>query len=298
MFYRVFVSISKTIRCECFIVQEPNEFYRFSVLITLEIIKVTGTGFAVYRAANFIFIVFSYENSTMPEKQEPFHFSPLTLAFPLYFVLFLWVVFWFEVTYGFNFNKYGIYPRTLKGLRGILFSPFIHGDIKHLYQNSIPLFVLMFSLFYFYRSIAFKVLIYGTLFTGMVTWIIGRPSHHIGASGIIYFLFSFIFFSGIIRRYYRLIAVSLLVIFLYGSIVWFMLPVKDEISWEGHLAGFISGMFFAYFYKSIGPQREAFHWETDDYEPDDFDRMFDENGNLIRESSPDEEMGEKDSETP
>ena len=139
------------------------------------------------------------------EDKNAFRFSTLTLAIPLYFVLLLWVVYWFEVKFGFNFNKYGIYPRTVSGLKGILFSPFIHGDIKHLYHNSVPLFVLMFSLIYFYRFIASKVFIYGTLITGLLTWIMARPAYHIGASGIIYLLFSFIFFSGIIRKNYRLI---------------------------------------------------------------------------------------------
>jgi len=213
-------------------------------------------------------------------SSKQFKFSTITLAIPLYFVLFLWIVFWFELKFGFNFNKYGIYPRTIKGLRGIVFSPFIHGDIKHLYHNTIPLFVLMFSLLYFYRKIAGKILIYGTLLTGLLTWIIARPSYHIGASGIIYLLFSFIFFSGIIRKNYRLIAVSLMVIFLYGSMVWYILPVKEGVSWEGHLSGFIIGLIFAFFYRKTGPQKFKYDWEKDDYQPTDFDDMFDEDGNL------------------
>jgi len=216
--------------------------------------------------------------------QKHFKFSTSTLAIPLYFVLFLWFVFWFELKFGFNYNKYGIYPRSFKGLKGIFFSPFIHGDIKHLYHNSIPLFVLMFSLLYFYRNIAGKVFIYGTLFTGLLTWIIARKSYHIGASGIIYLLFSFIFFSGIIRKNYRLIAVSLMVIFLYGSMVWYVLPVKDEVSWEGHLSGFLTGLLLAFYYRNTGIQKFEYDWEKDDYQPTDFDNMFDENGNLKKEN--------------
>lgn len=212
------------------------------------------------------------------EDKHAFRFSPATLAVPLYFVLFLWIVFWFEARFGYNFNRYGIYPRTLSGLRGILFSPFIHSDIKHLYHNSIPLFVLMFSLLYFYRTISFKVFVYGALITGLLTWIIARKSYHIGASGIIYLLFSFIFFSGVFRRNYRLIAVSLVVIFLYGSMVWYLLPVEERISWEGHLSGFVTGILFAFIFRGTGPQRIQYDWERDDYEPDDFDRRFDEQG--------------------
>ncbi len=213
-------------------------------------------------------------------SKEHFKFSPLILAIPLYFVLFLWIVYWIEVKYGFNFNKYGVYPRTLKGLRGIIFSPFIHGDIKHLFHNSLPLFVLLFSLYYFYRKVALKIFLYGTLFTGLLTWLIARKSFHIGASGIIYLLFSFIFFSGIIRKNYRLIAVSLMVIFLYGSMVWYLLPVKEDISWEGHLSGFAIGLFFAFYYRKVGPQKFMYEWEKEDYQHDEFDQMFDENDNF------------------
>ena len=212
-----------------------------------------------------------------------FKFSTLTLAIPLYFVLFLWIVFWFELKFGFNFNKYGIYPRSLSGLRGVFLSPFIHGDIKHLYHNTIPMFVLLFSLLYFYRNIAAKVFVYGAIFTGLLTWIIARKSYHIGASGIIYFLFSFVFFSGIIRKNYRLIAVSLMVIFLYGSMVWYVLPVKEEVSWEGHLSGFLIGLLFAFIYRKTGPQKFEYDWEKEDYQPTDFDNMFDEDGKLKSE---------------
>ena len=214
------------------------------------------------------------------DDPKHFKFSPLILAIPLYFVLFLWIVYWVEVKYGYNFNTYGIFPRSFTGLRGIIFSPFIHGDIKHLYHNSIPLFVLLFSLYYFYRKIALKIFIYGAIFTGLLTWLFARRSYHIGASGIIYLLFSFIFFSGIIRKNYRLVAVSLMVIFLYGSMVWYLLPVKNDISWEGHLSGFIVGLIFAFYYRKIGPQKFKYEWEKEGYQEDEFDQRFDEDGNF------------------
>ena len=212
--------------------------------------------------------------------QQHFKFSPITLAIPLYFVLSLWIIYWFEVKNGYNFNRYGIYPRTIGGLKGILFSPFIQGDIKHLYHNSAPLFVLFFCLLYFYRSIAYKVFFFGALLTGFITWIIARNSYHIGASGIIYMLFSFVFFSGIIRRNFRLVAVSLMIIFLYGSMVWYLLPVKESISWEGHLSGFLTGLAFSIFYRNVGPKKFEYDWEKEGYEPDEFDRNFDASGNF------------------
>ena len=197
------------------------------------------------------------------------------LRIPVVAILAIWVIYWVEIRFGYNFNSYGISPREIKGLRGIFFSPFIHSDASHLSSNSVPLFVLLASLFYFYRQIAHKVLIYGTLLSGLICWCIARGSYHIGASGIIYLLFSFIFFSGIIRKHYRLIAMSLVVIFLYGSMIWFILPTEDRISWEGHLAGFIVGLLFSFFYRKKGIIKEQYQFSKSE-----FDLLFDENGNF------------------
>ncbi|MCB0475190.1 MAG: rhomboid family intramembrane serine protease [Flavobacteriaceae bacterium] len=199
------------------------------------------------------------------EEQNQFRFSPLVIAFPLYLVFFLWFIYWIEIEKDWYLIKYGIYPRTLIGLRGIVFSPFIHSSVSHLLSNSVPLAILTGALLYFYRQIAFKVLIYGSLLSGLFTWLIGRESYHVGASGIIYLLFSFIFFSGIIRKYYRLIAVSLIVIFLYGSIIWYILPISEEISWEGHLSGFVVGLLFAFLFRDYGPKRFHYDWEDESH---------------------------------
>ena len=215
------------------------------------------------------------------KEQNPFQFSTLTIAVPFYFVLILWLVYWFEIQFHVNFAKYGLYPRTFSGLKGIFISPFLHGDLKHLFNNSIPIFVLMLSLFYFYRKVAFNVLIYGTLFLGILTWLIGRSSYHIGASGIIYLLFGFIFFSGLFQKYYRLIAVSLMVIFLYGGMIWYIFPTKEGISWEGHLSGLIVGLLYAIKYRKSSPKTAQYDWEKDDYVKDSFDLRFDEQGNFI-----------------
>ncbi|MEQ6124576.1 rhomboid family intramembrane serine protease [Pseudotenacibaculum sp. MALMAid0570] len=192
------------------------------------------------------------------------------------FVLIIWIVYWFEITYGYNFNKYGILPRELGGLKGILFSPFIHSSTSHLFNNSIPLFVLSLSLLYFYKSVAARVLIFGVLFSGLITWLIARESYHIGASGVVYLLFSFIFFSGIFKNHFRLIALSLITIFLYGSMIWFVFPTEDRISWEGHLSGFMVGLVLAYLYRKKGIIKEEYQFSKTD-----FDLLFDENGNLI-----------------
>ena len=143
-----------------------------------------------------------------------FKFSNRVLLVPMIAVLLIWTVFWVEIRFQVNLNQYGVYPRTLKGLRGVFFSPFLHGSIEHLYNNTIPIAILTASLVYFYRSVSFKVLLWGVLFSGLLTWVIGRPSYHIGASGLIYVLASFIFFKGIFTKHYRLVALSLMVVFI------------------------------------------------------------------------------------
>lgn len=205
------------------------------------------------------------------------------IIYPIVFVLILWYVFWFDVEFRLNLDKYGIYPKTFKGLRGIILSPFIHGSIQHLYHNSIPLFVLSMALFYFYRHIAWKVIIFGILMSGFLTWCIGRPSYHIGASGLIYVLFSFMFFKGVFTKYYRLIALSLLVIFLYGSMIWYVFPVDETISWEGHLSGLLTGLFFAVLFKRDIAKPKKYLWEQEHYNEanDPFLKHFDEHGNFI-----------------
>jgi len=215
-------------------------------------------------------------------NQSHFKFKPATLAIPLYSVLFLWIVLLLDSKYNLHLYYYGIYPRSINGLIGIFASPFIHKNISHLASNSVPLFIMLLSLFYFYRIIAFKVIWQGVLISGMLTWLFARTSYHIGASGVIYLLVSFIFFSGLISKYYRLIAVSLIVVFLYGSLVWYMFPanVKEGISWEGHLFGFLTGLLLAIRYRKVLPKPDKYEWEKDDYIEDDFDKLFDTDGNF------------------
>ena len=223
-------------------------------------------------------------------QEEHFRFSNGVVAYPILMILIIWVVFWAEIRFGFNFSKYGIYPLDINGLRGIFLSPFIHGDIQHIYHNTIPLFVLSMALFYFYRPIAWKILFFGILISGFLTWCIGRPSYHIGASGLIYVLVSFIFFKGVFTKYFRLIALSLLVIFLYGSMIWYVFPIEEHVSWEGHLSGLITGLLFALYFKKKIPKAKKYQWEEENYkaEDDPFLKHFDENGNFIEHS--DQEM--------
>lgn len=223
-----------------------------------------------------------------PETQEPFVFTTGVVGYPLVFVLAIWIVFWMEIRFGWDFTRFGVYPRTLEGLRGVFFSPFIHSGIKHLFHNTVPLFVLSLSLFYFYRKLSWKILFLGLLLSGTLTWLIGRPAFHIGASGMIYVLAGFLFFKGVFSKYYRLVALSLIVVFLYGGLLWYITPIDPKISWEGHLAGLITGFIFSLIYRKNIARAPKFEWEQETYreEDDPFMRHFDKDGNFIETPLP------------
>ena len=183
---------------------------------------------------------------------------------PALFILVLFVVEWIEHTYGMRFSKYGVLPRTLEGLKGVLLSPFIHSDWKHFTNNALPLFVLTATLGFFYKGIAKEVFLWSWLMSGLWLWAIGRPSFHIGASGLLYALASFLFFSGFIRKHTKLMSISMFVVFLYGGMVWGIFPMKKYISWEGHLAGALAGLILAYWFKDNGPPKQVYQYEIDE----------------------------------
>lgn len=180
-------------------------------------------------------------------------------VFPVFFISLLWIIRILEWSFNTDWVYLGIYPHEVKGLPGILTSPLIHADASHLLSNTIPLFVLGWCLCYFYTDIAYKTFFMIWLFSGVLLWFIGRESWHIGASTLVYGLSFFLFFSGIFRQYIPLIAISLLVAFLYGSTVWNMFPISElivqDVSWEGHLSGAISGFSCAVLFRKYGPQK-------------------------------------------
>jgi len=194
----------------------------------------------------------------------------LSLIIPFTVVLLMWLVKISEVLFEADFSSLGIYPLSLRGLPGILLSPFIHSNFDHLINNTLPLFLLSVGLFYFYSEIALKIYGWTWLLTGLLVWLGGREAWHIGASGLVYGLASFLFFSGIIRRYFRLVALSLLIVFLYGEMVWGIFPgIYKNVSWESHMLGFFSGIVLAIWYRKEGPQMPVYDWMLEEEEEEE-----------------------------
>jgi membrane associated rhomboid family serine protease len=193
-----------------------------------------------------------------------------SLILPSIYVFLLWVIAISENILGISLHNLGVYPRTLQGIPGILFMPLIHADFKHLLSNSVPLLVMGTGIIYFYRSLSYRVFIIIWIITGISLWLGGRPSYHIGASGVVYGLAAFLFLSGVLRRDSRLAAISLVVVFLYGSMIWGVFPIWPNISWEGHLFGAISGFVCAIVYRHEGPQRKVYAWEIESDEDEEF----------------------------
>lgn len=200
----------------------------------------------------------------------------LALMPSLVWVILVWLAFAINASGVLKgFSRWGIMPREWEGLKGVVFSPFLHSSLSHVWSNTLPLLILTWFLFYFYSKIAFRAFIYLWITSGLITWAIGRGAYHVGASGLVFGLLFFLFFSGLVRRYIPLVAVSLVVAFIYGSTVWSILPITEwvdaTISWEGHLAGAISGLVFALVFRNEGPQKPQPVWDEEDEEGEEED---------------------------
>ncbi len=192
-----------------------------------------------------------------------------SLVFPFLFTMLLWLVKIFEVISKTDLAFLGIRPLHLNGLQGVLFAPLLHGDFQHLIANSLPIFILSWALYYFYRVIAYKIFFLSYVMHGIWVWVFARENIHIGASGLVYSLATFLFLSGILRREKRVLAISMLVVFLYGSLIWGVFPEffpQKNISWESHFMGMLAGFILAIYYRKEGPQREVYEWEAEEEE--------------------------------
>lgn len=188
-----------------------------------------------------------------------------SLLIPLQFVAVLWVIQIFQWLSIYELGYLGIYPRSVSGLRGIFMSPLLHSGFDHLLSNTPPLIVLWAMVLFFYPRISTPVFLLIYLLTGLGVWVFARPVYHIGASGVIYGLVAFVFWSGLFRRNVRSIALALIVALYYGSMFMGILPIKPGVSWESHLIGGIAGILVAFWFKNSMEKeeiREAYSWET------------------------------------
>jgi len=189
------------------------------------------------------------------------------IFYPMVFIILMWIVKGFETLWSVHLGHFGLYPLRWSGLLGIITMPFLHSNWDHLISNTFPFLFLASLLFLFYRELAWKILIWITLLTGIWLWFGARGAYHIGASGIVYGLASFLFFSGIFRNNKKLLIITLIVTFLYGGLIWGFFPEffpNKNISWEGHLYGFISGLLMAIYYRKEGPTHDVYHWDDSD----------------------------------
>jgi membrane associated rhomboid family serine protease len=171
---------------------------------------------------------------------------------PFRLVFFMWLCFYFEIGFGVNLNFLGIKPREAWGLIGIVTAPLIHGDIIHLISNTVPMLFLGSVLFFFYRKIAGEVFFRAYFWTNMLVWVFGRTSNHIGASGVVYGIAFFLIAFGLMRRDFLSLFISVVVILLYGGIIYGVLPTNPQVSWESHLGGALVGIYSA---KNFSKQR-------------------------------------------
>lgn len=215
--------------------------------------------------------LFNYYPSN-PKKLDPKMEKRIfihSLILPALFVFVFWMIKITEQVTGISLVEWGVFPREWRGLPGILFSPFIHSGFSHLISNSVPFFILFFALIYFYRRISYRIFIILYLLSGLTVWLAGRPAWHIGASGVVYALAAFHFVSGIIRNDVRLLTLSVVVVFLYGGMVWGLLPIDPKMSWEGHLWGAVSGVVLALYYRKYIIRRDKFEWEEEEEEEEE-----------------------------
>lgn len=216
-------------------------------------------------------------------------------------VALMWLGFLLQNLGWFTGCEGAIIPLNPSGLKGIFLSPFLHGSLEHIFGNSVPIFVLTFLLFQFYPFIAKKIFFLGWLLTGFLVWLLPPVDIYsgefnavciIGASGIVYVLAFFIFFSGVFRWNMKLLTVSMVVALYYGSLIWGVLPEElfsslsepSRISWQSHLSGAIIGIMMAFIFRRNGEKKKKYIWEFPNYYSEKDDKLWQE----YKENHPDD----------
>ena len=206
---------------------------------------------------------------------------------PLLLLLFMWIVFYIDNKYQLHLYQFSLLPRKLNHLPGIFIAPFIHDNLSHIFSNSLPFLLLSSMLYFYYREIATKILCLSLIGSGLFVWLFAnidesKLAFHIGASGLVYCLASFLVVSGFIRKHKLLFGASLLIVFLYGTLIWGIFPVEfqkailfyqgpDNVSWESHLGGFTTGFLLAFAFKNVGLKQTTYAWEQQDEDEDEAD---------------------------
>ncbi len=191
-----------------------------------------------------------------------------SLVWPAGAILLLWVIHLIQVATGISLAGFGVRPRHLDGFWGIFTAPLVHGNWSHLFSNTPPLFAMLAMVLFFYRTVAVSAISLIYVLTGLAVWAFAFNANtfHIGASGVVYGLVSFVFWSGVFRRNLKSIVLALIVVFYYSSMFLGILPGQEGISWESHLYGAIVGMLVSFWFKDrIEPDErpEPPSWELE-----------------------------------
>jgi membrane associated rhomboid family serine protease len=202
----------------------------------------------------------AYTGSTLARA----HFR-LAARIVIGFAALLWIVHLLNWGLDLDAAPFGIRPRQWSGLLGILLAPLVHGDFAHLIANTLPLLVVGTALLFLYPTSALRALPWLYLGPGIAVWLLGRDSVHLGASGLVYGFVSYVLVAGLLRRDRRAIAASLVVIFMYGSLVWGVLPAQPGVSWETHLAAALIGVVSALALRRRDiPPPKRYAWEDEE----------------------------------
>ncbi len=224
-------------------------------------------------------------------KHNQFGSTFEAVLYPVLLIIVLWLVFWADHLFpAIDFYKFGVKPGELSSFRGVFLMPLLHSktEIGHIINNSPPTLILLGAIIYYYREIALKVFVFSWLLSGLGVWLFAanNNSFHIGISGVIYAMAAFLFVSGVLRKYLALQGISLFVAFVYGSMIWGIFPVKEHVSWEGHLAGMLVGVALAFIFRHKGPQTPKFLYEIEKemgIEPPDLEGEWKEKVRLEQE---------------
>lgn len=213
------------------------------------------------------------------------------IFYPAVVLIIMWLVYWADHIFPtIHFYQYGVQPKAWNKFYGIIGMPWIHSyrDINHILNNSLPTFVLLSALIFYYRAIALRVFMLIWIMTGLGVFLFATNgySYHVGMSGVIYGLAGFLFTSGVLRKYRPLQAISLFVVFVYGSLIWGIFPMETHVSWEGHLSGLVTGVLLAVLYRKKGPQSPKYQYEIEKelgIEPPDWEGVYNEKLRLLAE---------------